>query len=27
MTWNKSREVHGPSGGSLNHWVYGMSNR
>ncbi|KAM0241374.1 hypothetical protein ACHAP5_007649 [Fusarium lateritium] len=22
MTWNKSREVHGPSGGSLNHWVY-----
>lgn len=25
MTWNKSREVHGPSGGTLNHWVYGMS--
>ncbi|KAM0544328.1 hypothetical protein ACHAPJ_011864 [Fusarium lateritium] len=22
MTWNKSRDVHGPSGGSLNHWVY-----
>lgn len=22
MTWNKSREVHGPSGGTLNHWVY-----
>ncbi|KAF5017465.1 hypothetical protein F66182_10604 [Fusarium sp. NRRL 66182] len=22
MTWNRSREVHGPSGGTLNHWVY-----
>ncbi|KAJ4005593.1 hypothetical protein NW752_002428 [Fusarium irregulare] len=22
MTWNKSKEVHGPSGGTLNHWVY-----
>lgn len=25
MTWNKSKEVHGPSGGTLNHWVYCMS--
>jgi hypothetical protein len=25
MTWNKSQEVHGPSGGTLNHWVYCMS--
>ncbi|KAK7404022.1 hypothetical protein QQX98_010195 [Neonectria punicea] len=22
MTWNRSSEVHGPSGGTLNHWVY-----
>lgn len=22
MTWNHSEEVHGPSGGSLNHWAY-----
>ncbi|KAF4448548.1 hypothetical protein FALBO_16788 [Fusarium albosuccineum] len=22
MTWNRSSEVHGPSGGTLNHWAY-----